>query len=170
MKIAICADSHDNLVNISKFLHYCNTHEVETILHCGDWCAPSTLKYFRESFSGAIYGVYGNVHDTDKIMKQFGKETKIKLKEDTLNVKIEKFNILITHYPDKAKRLAKNKKYHFIFYGHNHKPWKEVIEKTYVVNPGTLAGMFYNATFALYDTKTRKLELIILDQIKNVTP
>ncbi len=166
MKIAICSDSHDNLVNISKFLHYCNMNDVEVILHCGDWCAPSTLRYFRENFNGQIFGVYGNVHDDDTVMKKLAKEQKIKIKSDKLNIKLEKFNILLTHYPETATRIAKTKKYHFVFYGHNHKPWKEVIEKTYVVNPGTLAGMFYKATFATYDTKTRKLELIILDEIK----
>jgi len=166
MKIAICSDSHDNLVNISKFLHYCNMNDVEVVLHCGDWCAPSTFGYFRENFAGDIYGIYGNVHDEDKVMKKIAKEQKIKIKDDKLNIKIEKLNILLVHHPETAQRIAKTNKYHLIFYGHNHKPWKEVVEKTYVINPGTLAGMFYRATFALYDTKTRKLELVILDELK----
>jgi len=141
-------------------------NDVEVVLHCGDWCAPSTFGYFRENFAGDIYGIYGNVHDEDKVMKKIAKEQKIKIKDDKLNIKIEKLNILLVHHPETAQRIAKTNKYHLIFYGHNHKPWKEVVEKTYVINPGTLAGMFYRATFALYDTKTRKLELVILDELK----
>ncbi|OGD65998.1 hypothetical protein A3F08_01020 [Candidatus Berkelbacteria bacterium RIFCSPHIGHO2_12_FULL_36_9] len=34
-----------------------------------------------------------------------------------------------------------------------------------LVNPGTLAGMFYKATFAIYDTSSGKLELKLLEKI-----
>jgi len=166
MKIAICADSHDNLINISDFLYFCNYNEVDVILHCGDWCAPSTLQFFRENFKGKIYGVYGNVHDDDKMVKKIAKETKIKIKKDKLSFTLDKLKMYITHYPETAQRAAKTNRYHFVFYGHTHKPWKEIVNQTHVINPGTLAGMFFRATFALYDTKTGKLELKILDQIK----
>jgi predicted phosphodiesterase len=35
-----------------------------------------------------------------------------------------------------------------------------------LVNPGNLAGMFYKATFAIYETKTDKLELKILETLR----
>ncbi len=169
MKIAICSDSHDNLVNISKFLFYCNFHEIDTVFHCGDWCAPSALEFYRENFKGKIYGVYGNVHADDETMQKFAKANDIVIKEEELKIEIDNIKFLLTHYPDNAKRLAQKEQYHMICYGHSHKPWKEKIKKTYIVNPGTLAGMFYRASFALYDTKTKKLELLLLDQIKEPT-
>ena len=52
-----------------------------------------------------------------------------------------------------------------IFYGHNHKPWEQTMGKTKLVNPGTLAGMFYKASFAVLDLEKSKLELIILERI-----
>lgn len=140
--------------------------EVETIFHCGDWCAPSVLEFFRQNFEGKIYGIYGNVHGEDELMKKMAKDYDIKIKEDKLKIELDKIKFLLTHYPDVAKKTAKNKNYHIVFYGHTHQPWKERIDNTYIVNPGTLAGMFYRASFALYDTKTKKLELRILDQIK----
>ena len=54
-------------------------------------------------------------------------------------------------------------RYDYVFYGHNHTPWEEKIGNTVVANPGTLAGMFQKATFAVLDTKNKKLELKILE-------
>ena len=164
-KIAICSDSHDNLVNITKFLYYCNKEEISTIIHCGDWCAPTVMDFFRENFKGDIYGIYGNVHaDKEDVMKMANK-LNITMKNDDLELELSEIKFVVTHYPDKAKDLAATGKYQMVLCGHNHKPWKEKIETTYLINPGTLAGLFYRASFAIYDPETKKLDLKILDQI-----
>jgi uncharacterized protein len=163
MKIAICSDSHDNLVNIKKFLSWCNRHRVKTILHCGDWCAPSVLEFYRKNFKGEIFGVYGNVHADDETVQKFAKKFKVKIKEDELKVDIDGIKMLLTHYPDKAKKLAEKGGYDLIFYGHSHVPWMKKVKNTYIANPGTLAGMFQKASFGVYDTTKRTLDLKILE-------
>ena len=70
--------------------------------------------------------------------------------------------IAFTHYLDKAKKLAETKRYNYVFYGHTHKPWEEEINSTKIINPGTLAGVWNRSTFAILDTKIKKVELIIL--------
>ena len=62
-------------------------------------------------------------------------------------------------------KLAESGKYDFVFYGHNHKPWIEEIGETFLANPGTLAGLFNKATFAILDTENKKLELKILERV-----
>ena len=76
-----------------------------------------------------------------------------------------KVRIAFVHYPDKAKELARTGKYDLVFYGHNHRPWDEMVGNCRVLNPGTLAGMFQKATFAVYETETGKAELILLEKI-----
>jgi len=61
--------------------------------------------------------------------------------------------------------LAKNSKYDLIFFGHTHQPWEKKIGDCRLVNPGTLAGMFNKATFAVYDSKTDKLELKLVERL-----
>jgi len=59
-------------------------------------------------------------------------------------------------------------KYHIpntIFYGHSHKPWIEEIKGVTYANPGNLAGIHYDPTFAVYETSSKKIKLIILNQI-----
>jgi hypothetical protein len=68
--------------------------------------------------------------------------------------------IAFTHFPEIARKLSETKKYDIVFYGHTHKPWEENIGKTRMVNPGNLAGIFYKATFAIYNDG--KLKLIII--------
>ncbi|MCX6797241.1 MAG: metallophosphoesterase family protein, partial [Candidatus Doudnabacteria bacterium] len=58
-----------------------------------------------------------------------------------------------------------SQKYDFVFHGHTHKPWQETIGKTIIINPGTLAGLFNKATFAVFDTETKKAQLILLEKI-----
>ena len=70
--------------------------------------------------------------------------------------------ISISLNPNVGKKLAESGKYDLVFYGHNHKPWEEKINTCKLINPGTLAGLFNKSTFAILDTETKKLELIIL--------
>lgn len=165
MKIAICSDSHDNLLNIEKFLLFCENDKIETILHCGDWCAPATLRFFREHFPGEIYGVIGNVHGGETDMQKKAAENNINLQKDASIIKLSEIKIRITHFPEKAKKMANENNCQLILYGHNHKPWIENINDTYLINPGTLAGMFYKSTFAIIETETLKADLKILENI-----
>ncbi|MFH1029736.1 MAG: metallophosphoesterase family protein [bacterium] len=76
-----------------------------------------------------------------------------------------RYKIAFTHFPWKAKELAKSGKYKYIFYGHTHKPWEEKVGNCKMINPGTLAGMFYKATFAVFDTNTGQLDLKLLERL-----
>ena len=173
MKIAIISDTHDNVPNLEKALKWMKENKIETVIHCGDLCAPSILKtILAPQFTGPIHLVFGNVEDRDltpQLAKEFNHIThygdvgEVNLPASPAGGGNKK--IAFTHFPDKGKELAETGKYNLVFYGHNHKPWEEKIGQTRLINPGTLAGMFNKATFAVYDTATDKLELKILEQL-----
>lgn len=164
MKIAIVSDTHDNLSNIKKAIEIMKKEEVAELIHCGDLCAPSTLKELAKNFPGKIHLVFGNV-DGDHYL-----ETKISYTEfknvvvygDLGEIEISGKKIAFCHLPDFARGLASEGKYDLVFYGHTHKPFEEQVGKTRLINPGTLAGMFYKASFAIYDITTDELKLKIL--------
>ncbi|MFA6255373.1 MAG: metallophosphoesterase [Patescibacteria group bacterium] len=166
MKIAIVSDSHDNLPNIEKMLDFVNKNEIKIIIHCGDLAAPSIIiEELGPKFKGPIHFVHGNVADrelNDKFAKDFSQVTS---HGELGELEVDGKKIAFCHYPDQAKELAQSGKYDLVFYGHNHTPWEEMIGKTKMLNPGTLAGMFNKATFAIYDTKTDKAELILLEKL-----
>ncbi|MFA5737050.1 MAG: metallophosphoesterase family protein [Candidatus Paceibacterota bacterium] len=171
--IAILADSHDNLANLKEFLAQAKKNKVDVIIHCGDVTTPEFLEQLIKNFNGQIKLVLGNAEIRPE---EFKKNTKnylnleifeeVGLYESIAKINDEgrefakKFKIAFTHKPEKAKQLAINGEYNFVFYGHTHKPWFAIEKKSVVVaNPGTLGGVFSEPTYALLDPDSGKLEL-----------
>lgn len=180
MKIAIISDSHDNLSNVYKALDWVNKNGISEIIHCGDVCAPAALREIAINFQGKIHLVYGNVDGDHKGMERikdefenliiYGDVGEILISRKQKNKKIKKqgrqsgnYKIAFTHFPWTAKELAEAGNYDYVFYGHTHKPWEEKAGNCKIINPGTLAGMFYKATFATLDINTDLLELKMLE-------
>ena len=166
MLIAIFSDTHDNWPNIEKAIHYLNKHKIRTIIHCGDVCAPLTLEAMAKIFMGKIHFVKGNVDgDVEGFKKHVAHFKNLKYYGQTGKLEIDKLKIVFCHEPFVAKKMAQSQKYDFVFYGHTHKPWQEKIGQTTLINPGTVAGLFTKATFAIFDTETKKAQLILLEKI-----
>jgi len=177
MRIAIVSDSHDNIPNIQKFLNWVNKNNidpvrnknsngVELIIHCGDLAAPAIIvEELGPKFKKPIHFIHGNVADRELNEKISADFNHITCHGDTGEIEVDNKKIAFNHYPDEAKELARSGQYDLIFYGHSHIPWEEQIGKTKLLNPGTLAGMFGKATFAVYDTEADKAELILLEKI-----
>ncbi|MFC1629761.1 metallophosphoesterase family protein [Patescibacteria group bacterium] len=169
MKIAIISDTHDNLPNFKKAIGWVEKEKIKTIIHCGDICTSKVLKEVTKNFPGKIYLVFGNAdgarfRTTRMVCKKI--IPKVILCGEWGKIKIGGKKIAFVHSPEFARGLASTKKYDLVFYGHTHKPWEEKIKSCRLVNPGNLAGLFYKATFAVYDTKKDKLELRILEKLK----
>lgn len=167
MKIAIISDSHDNLPNLEKFLDWARDNKMDMIIHCGDIAAPTVVKeVLAPGFSGPIHLVHGNVSDRHLLAEVCGELSKVTLHGDVGEVEADGQQLAFCHFPEIARELAQTGKYHLIFYGHTHKPWMETLAGgVQMINPGTLGGMFQKATFAVYDTQSKNLELKVLEKI-----
>ncbi len=176
MKVGIISDSHDNAPNLKKALAWMRKNKVEQIIHCGDLCAASFLeKILAPKFFGKIHLVFGNVEDQESVSAKARKFFHVAHYGDVGEIKIKNKKIAFTHYPQKAEKLAKSGKYDFVFYGHTHKPWSSFVKitddkekkdkKVMLVNPGTLAGLFQKATFAVWDADNGELELKLVEKL-----
>jgi len=116
-------------------------------------------------FSGEFHFVHGNVGDPELLEKISRDFPNVRIHGMVGQIEVDGKKIAFTHFPEKALELAKKDLFDLVFYGHTHKPWEEKIGKTRLINPGTLAGMFYRATFAVYNTETDNLELKILERL-----
>jgi putative phosphoesterase len=160
MKIAIISDTHDNLENLKKFFEFSKKEKIEILIHCGDVCNGETLKEIEKNFE-KIYLCFGNADIKESLLKE-AKKTKIFEKEG--KIKIENLKIGFCHEFDYKNKNLEN--FDFYFFGHSHWPFLKKEKNCYLANPGNLAGLFYRATFAILDTKTKNLELKILEKIK----
>jgi len=163
MKIAITSDTHNNLANLERFLNFTQKEKIETLIHCGDVCNDQTLLFIEEKFLGDIYLSLGNCDLKEEILKA-SKRTNIF--ENFGKIKIEKIKIGFSHQFNFDQEKSRLDTFNFFFFGHTHFPSLKKARKCFLVNPGNLAGLFYKATFAVLDTKTKKLELKILEKIK----
>ena len=166
MEIAIISDTHDNLATLDKFLAYAQKNRVEIVIHCGDIAQGETLKRLADNFDGKVLAALGNMDYRDSVQAVAKKlPGKITLFENFGQIELDKVKIGFCHHKEIAVVYCEKQKFDLIFYGHTHKPWIENINGCQLANPGTLAGMFYKATFAVLDTKTRKLDLKIIERL-----
>lgn len=166
MKLAIISDTHDNLTNLEKFLAYAAKEKIETVIHCGDITNAETLTKLAEGFARPIYFVYGNVANSRGDLAAAARNfSHVFNCEDSGEAKLGGKLIAFCHKPEEAQALVQKKDYNFVFYGHTHRPWVERVGDTLIVNPGTLAGMFMEATFAVFDSSAGSLDLKTLAKL-----
>ncbi|OQX00854.1 hypothetical protein BWK69_00640 [Candidatus Parcubacteria bacterium A4] len=165
MRIAVFSDSHDNMPNLKKALQWIEKEKIKIILHCGDICNSDTLREMADNFSGKIYLAFGNADDCSGINKllKTKKLPNVFLCGEIGEIELVGRKIGFCHFPEIAKEMAESGKYNMVFHGHTHKPWESKINFCRLINPGNMAGLFYKASFAVYNTKTEKLELKILE-------
>jgi len=165
MLLAIISDIHDNLANLQKFLFWCHNHKVKKLIFCGDATTIETIIYLTANFPGKIFMVGGNseIYQINQLKKyihlDYCGEAGIK--------RIGALKIGLCHEPQKIKYLLKlaANDLDFIFYGHTHKPALTRSDSTIIANPGNIAGIFYQPTFATLETNNKKLELKILTNL-----
>jgi uncharacterized protein len=182
MKIAIISDVHNNLTNLKKVLDYCAKEKIEKIICCGDLASLETLDFLNDNFAlGSstskskeevellkIYFVFGNM-DNDHLKDHKFKDNQYKKTAIFRNfgtVESEGKKVAFTHFPNAAIELGHGGKYDFVFYGHTHQPWEQMIGKTKLLNPGNVAGEIYPATFAVWETENDKFELVRINELE----
>lgn len=67
MQIGIISDAHDNWPTLDRVCAYMVDEGVQTLIHCGDVCAPLTLGHLLDQYDGEVHLVLGNV-DGDPLL------------------------------------------------------------------------------------------------------
>lgn len=167
MLIAIISDTHDNIPNLKKVLNYCHTNKIEKIIHCGDLATIETLDLLNDNFSGEILFTFGNMDDGHISTYDFKNNhyKKTRIFPDFGHSEITRKKVAFVHYPEVAKQLCESGQYDFVFYGHTHKPWTEIINNCTMLNPGNVANQYYPPTFAIWNTNDNLFRLIRINEL-----
>lgn len=161
MKIAIISDSHDHIEPLDKVLDYLKKKKIQILIHCGDVSTIDTLNYILKHFNGTMYLARGNA---DNFQINIDKNNKFKYFDKLGRLTIEGKKISFIHKLVEIQQSDIDES-DVVFYGHDHKPWMKFKGNTIVANPGNCAGMGYMSTFAVYDVKTNKIKLEIIDKL-----
>jgi len=180
MQIAIISDIHNNEVNLKKVLDFCARKKIKTIICCGDLASQETLYFVTKNFAGTFYYTFGNMDDdylrefehvreyeNVQMFPKFGElEIEVSPQKNIGRGETSTRKIAFVHYPNVAKKLAESERYDFVFHGHTHKPWEEMVGKCKILNPGNVAGELYLPTFAVWNTENDNFDLIRVHDLK----
>lgn len=160
MKIVVLSDIHDNEERLSEVINICRDEKIKYCICCGDISKITIVNKLSTEFT-KVYFALGNMDfNLKNQIGLFPENTEVS--SNVLDFKIDNIDIAIVHYDYKAKELAKKRIYDYIFYGHTHTPWEKSYGKTTIINPGEISGQFGKASFATFDTVTRKAVLKLL--------
>ncbi|NGP89555.1 metallophosphoesterase [Fodinibius halophilus] len=157
MLLGLLSDSHDHVPHIEQAVHIFKEENVDLVLHSGDFCSPFTIPPFEGL---PLKGVFGN-NDGDHYLliekfKDIGAEHMGSFGELELNEE----RIALYHGTDLPITTALEEcgRYDIVVSGHTHKKKAKIINDTLAINPGTVHGFGGEATIALVDTETMKVD------------
>lgn len=167
MKVAVISDIHDHIENLKKALAEIKAQKCQSIICCGDICAPFTIKILASSHL-PTYSVFGN-NDGDQaglVLESSGKVVFSPVSREQFELDLGDKKIAVIHYPQFARILAVVGKYDAVFYGHDHLKNLETINKTILCNPGPVCGIikgdYATASFAIFDTDKNSIDFVTL--------
>lgn len=162
MLIGLISDTHDHVPHIKQAVNIFKKRNAELVLHAGDYCSPFTIPHFREV---NLRGIFGN-NDGDKYLliakfQAIGAD----IEGEFLRVEAGGLHIALYHgtHAEITTALHQSGIYDVVITGHTHERVNKRIGDTLAVNPGTAHGFEGEATVALLDTETGKVEFVGLD-------
>lgn len=163
MRIAILGDIHSNLENLRTALSIVQGKEIAHIIVVGDLQSLESIDIIGITFIKTSI-IFSNADwDRDAFLDKAKKYKNIKIFGDIGELKFDNVKIAFCHYPQTAKKLARERDFNVIFCGHWHSPWEEKINGTLIIRPGEVAGQIYKPTFCILDTENFKRELVLLN-------
>lgn len=156
MKIAVIADSHDNLPLLEKALDIAGASGAQHVLHLGDVVSPFAARVLARCGIKTL-AVFGN-NDGEKA----GLAGILDIQEPPRRVQLSGRSILMAHDASKLPVEA-GAAVELLLCGHSHKPEIRKTAGVLRVNPGECGGWLYaSPSFAIIDLDGMEAELLDL--------
>ncbi|HMS26834.1 MAG TPA: metallophosphoesterase family protein [Burkholderiaceae bacterium] len=165
MKICIVSDSHDRAPMLAQAVASAKEAGAELVIHCGDLIGAQTLKPLI-ALGLPVHLVHGNnLGDPIALWKMCKRsEGLINYHGADIDIEIAGRKLFATHYPHYARGIAALGEFHVVCCGHSHEASVEqqtTIKggKSWLVNPGSVAGLGGSATWILADLELATFEI-----------
>lgn len=165
MRVAIVSDSHDRADPLARAVAQAKSEGARAVIHCGDVIGAQTLKPLL-AMRLPVHVVHGNnlgdvqamgrlCAASGDLVTYHGPDAELLLGERRL---------FATHYPRYARAFACTGEFDIVCCGHDHRAYVERIGnvaggKTWLLNPGSVAGLGGPATWLLADLATLEFEI-----------
>ena len=165
MKICVVSDSHDRGPALAAAVAEARQAGAQAVIHCGDVIGAMTLRPLL-SLGLPVHVVHGNNLGDSMALWNLCKTSNglITYHGQDANLTLAGRRILATHYPHYARGLACTGDYDIVCCGHSHQA-SAVSQPTvaggftWLLNPGTVAGLGGPATWMLGDLTALEFEI-----------
>ncbi len=165
MRICIVSDSHDRAPMLAAAVRKAKEAGAQAVIHCGDIIGANTLRPLSE-LGLPVHVVHGNnlgdpaalcglAAASAGMLSYYGQDA---------NLTLGGRRLAVTHYPHHGRGLACTGDYDVVCCGHSHEAG--VVEqrnvkggRTWLVNPGTVAGLGAPPTWLLADLASLTFEI-----------
>ena len=165
MRICIVSDSHDRSDPLAKAVRDGAAEGATAVLHCGDIIGTQTLRAAM-SVGLPMHVIHGNNLGDPVSLSRWAYESNGLLRYHGPDGRIEMAGrrIFIVHYPEYGYALACTGDWDLVCCGHSHAARVDRVPnvkngETWLVNPGTVAGLFAPATWMLGDLDAMRFDV-----------
>ena len=169
MKICIVSDSHDRADALAQAVREAKAAGAEAVIHCGDLIGAQTVKPAL-AHGLPVHLIHGNnVGDTQALHRQARASGGL-LQYHGADARLELGGrrVFVVHYDDYGYAMACTGEWNLVCCGHSHRAEARRVAgvnggETWLVNPGTVAGLAAPATWVLADLAAMRFEIRALN-------
>ena len=165
MKVCIVSDSHDRAEGLAQAVAEAKAQGAQAVIHCGDLIGAQTLKPAL-AHGLPVHLIHGNNVGDAQALHRLVSASDGRLRYHGADGRIELGGrkVFLVHYDDYGYAMACTGDWELVCCGHSHRAdVREVTSvkgsRTWLVNPGTVAGLSAPATWVLGDLATMHFEV-----------
>jgi len=165
MKICIVSDSHDRADALAQAVRAAKEEGAAAVVHCGDLIGAHTLRPAMAS-GLPLHLIHGNNLGDAQALHNLARSSGGLLQYHGPDARLELGGrrIFLVHYPEYGHAMACTGNWDLVCCGHSHVAGVERVanlkgEATWLVNPGTVAGLAAPATWMLGDLAAMRFDL-----------
>ena len=165
MKLCIVSDSHDRADPLASAVREAAAEGAQVVIHCGDLIGTQTLRRALD-VGLPMHVIHGNNLGDPVSLARWARDSNGQLHYHGVDARLElgKRRIFIVHYPEYGHAMACTGDWDLVCCGHSHEAGVAQVDnvkrgKTWLVNPGTVAGLAAPATWILGDLDSMGFEI-----------
>jgi uncharacterized protein len=168
MKVCIVSDSHDRADPLAAAVSSAAAAGAKLVIHCGDIIGTQTLRAAM-GVGLPMHVIHGNNLGDPVSLARWARESNGQLQYHGPDARLELGGrrIFVVHYPEYGYAIACTGDWDLVCCGHSHEALARQVKNvkggaTWMVNPGTVAGLAAPATWMLGDLAAMQFDTRLL--------
>jgi putative phosphoesterase len=165
MKVCIVSDSHDRADALAQAVREGQAQGAEAVIHCGDLIGAQSLKPAL-ALGLPVHLIHGNNLGDPQALHRLERASDGLLRYHGADARLELGGrkVFLVHYDDYGYAMACTGEWELVCCGHSHRAEVRSVPSvkgrhTWLVNPGTVAGLAAPRTWVLGDLAAMQFQL-----------